>query len=518
MVKSRPSIPPLVWIMLAAIAARAWLLFSTPFMPGVNGAYYLVQARTLIERGTLAVADMPLTFYLHAALSWLLMKVSGMTLTDAIMMAVKICDAVLPTLTAWPVFVLVRRWARAQGLGDAVPLAAAALVNLSPPWLLVVGDLQKNSLAMVWFAVLMTTLHGLVQNPTAGRGAVLLTVLLPLGLTHIGVLGAGLVLMVTVLIVFVFHQGRLFRWKLILPWLATGVALLLVTSALVVWKFDPTRMQRLLTALTNPIQFSSDGRQRPDQPGGLLSLDGWLPFFTFAATVVPALFIARQRRKELNASDFAIIVGAVITVLMMTGPWFSQDKAIRFYLIAMLPAILVGSFALLHIAKPRIRQAVLGLVLLIGVGSSATILLPGGKPVLSTAAMKELQSLKDYIQNPEQTLVVSEHGVEWWSAWFLHTYIAQPEALKPEDWQKYKNILFLEVKAGQLSLPGHGGPAPLRGHGAGPDDSRSLRAEKGRHPKRPRLIPPDAMLLYDGANMRLARVAAAPDFMMAKCR
>jgi hypothetical protein len=43
---------PLLWllgILAAAVAARAWLLFSTPLVPGMNGAYYLVQARSLLE-------------------------------------------------------------------------------------------------------------------------------------------------------------------------------------------------------------------------------------------------------------------------------------------------------------------------------------------------------------------------------------------------------------------------------------------------------------------------------------
>jgi hypothetical protein len=504
---------PLVWIMLAAVVGRAWLLFSTRFVPGVNGAYYLVQARALIERGRLGIADMPLTFYLHAALSWLLAKISGMTLTNAIMVAVKVCDTVLPTLVAWPVFVLVRRWAKARGRGDAVPLVAAALASLSLPWFLVVGELQKNSLALVWFALLATTLHGWLQKPTRGRGAALLATLFPLGLTHIGVFGAGLVLMAIVLPVFVLRQGRLLPWKQTLPWLGAGLALLMVTSALVSSKFDPSRIQRLIMAITAPSQFSSDGRQPPGRPDSPLSLDRWLPFLAFALMVVPSLIIAWRRRKELAAADFALVVGGASTVLMMTGPWFSPDKSFRFYLIAALPAILVGSFSLLHIARQGVRRAVLCLVLLTGIGSTFMILLPGGKAVLEDTTMVELKSLAVYIRNPERTLVVAEHGVEWWSAWFLHTFVAQPEALRPEDWQNYETILFLEVKAGQLNLPGRGGPAPVSAQSAGPGDSRPPRAEKGAHPQRPLLIPADAELLHDGATLRLARVDTAPDFV-----
>ncbi len=143
---------PLVWIILVAIAARASLLFSSPYVPGVNGAYYLVQARALLERGTLGIPDMPLTFHLHAAIAWELTKVAGLPQSEAIVWAVKSADALLPPLVAWPVFVLVRRWARARGAGDAVPLAAAALACLASPWFLIVGELQKNSLALVWLA------------------------------------------------------------------------------------------------------------------------------------------------------------------------------------------------------------------------------------------------------------------------------------------------------------------------------------------------------------------------------
>jgi hypothetical protein len=504
---------PLAWIMLAAVAGRAWLLFSTRFVPGVNGAYYLVQARALLERGRLGIADMPLTFYLHAALSWLLAKISGIALMDAIMVAVKVCDAVLPALVAWPVFVLVRRWAKARGRGDAVPLVAAALASLSLPWFLMVGELQKNSLALVWFALLATTLHGWLQKPTRGRGAALLAALFPLGLTHIGVFGAGLVLMATVLPMFVLRQGKLLRWKQLLPWLGAGMALLLVTTALVSWKFDPSRIRRLITAITVPSQFSSDGRQPPGRPDFPLSLDQWLPFFAFALMVVPSLIIAWRRRKELAAADFAVVAGGALTVLMLTGPWFSPDKSVRFCLIAVLPAILVGSFSLLYIARQWVQRAVLCLVLLTGIGSTFTILLPGGKPILEDTTMAELKGLALHIRNPERTLVVAEHGVEWWSAWLLNTYVAQPEALRPEDWQNYETILFLEVKSGQVWLPGRGGPAPFWVPGSVPGDSRLPRAEKRAHPQRPPLIPAGAELLYDGATLRLARVVTAPDFV-----
>ena len=494
-------VTPLPWIMLLAVAGRAWLLFSTPYMPGVNGAYYLIQARAILERGVLGLPDLPLTFYLQAGLTCLLAKAGGMAMDDAIMLAVKSCDAVLPVLVAWPTFVLVRRWANARSQGNAVALAAAALACLSLPWFMVVGELQKNSLAMVWFALLVANLHGWLMQPTRKRGVALVAVVFVLGLTHIGVLGASLVATALTLLTFLFCQRQGAHWKLILPLVGAGVLILLATSALVAWKFDPSRIARLGLAFTDPSQFSWDGRQMPGQPRSGLSLGSWLPFLGFALAVAPALIIAWRSRLELEAVDFAVVTACALTVLIMTGPWFSPDKSMRFYLIALLPTIWVVSFALTHIERNRLRRAVLGLILLVGLGSSAWILVPGGKPVLEVATMMELKNLAGHIQDPAHTLVVANHGVEWWSAWFLHTPIAQPQALTPEVWQRYKTVLLLTVKSGVVSLPGRGGPGPMRDQATPPGNFSSLP-----------VIPANAELLHDGASLRLEKIDHAPLF------
>ena len=492
-------VTPLPWIMLLAVAGRAWLLFSTPYMPGVNGAYYLIQARAILERGVLGLPDLPLTFYLQAGLACLLAKAGGMAMDDAIMLAVKSCDAVLPVLVAWPTFVLVRRWASARSQGEMVPLAAAALACLSLPWFMVAGELQKNSLAMVWFALLVANLHGWLMQPNRKRGLALMAVLLLLGLTHIGVLGAGVLVTAATSLAFLLRQPPGGRWKLILPLLGAGVLILLATSALVAWKFDASRIARFGLAFTDPFQFSWDGRHPPGQPHTRLRLDNWLPFLGFGLAVVPAPIIAWRRRHELEAADFAVVIACALTVLMMTGPWFSPDKLMRFYLIALLPTIWLVSFALTQIERKGWRQAVLSLVLLLCLGSSAWILVPGGKPVLEETTMAELKTLSGHIQDPAHTLVVAGHGVEWWSAWFLHTSIAQPQALTPGVWQRYTTVLLLKVKSGAVSLPGRGGPGPMRDQGEPP-----------HHPHGLPVIPADAELLHDGATLRLERIDHVP--------
>ncbi len=506
-------------ILLVAITVRAWILFSTPYMPGVNGAYYLVQARALLERGSLGIPDMPLTFFLHAALAWLMTSLGGLPRSDAIVLAVKVCDASLPALVALPVFMLLRRWANDMGRGLGIPLAAAALAVLAPPWLLLVGELQKNSLAMVFLALLFLLLRDWLETPTPNRGLALLACLVPLGFTHIGVLGAALVLLAATLAVFALQSGRRLRIGPQLPWLIAGIVILGITSALVAWKFDPSRIGRLITALSDPSRFASDGRQGPMPPGGAPFLDTWLPFPGFAAAVLPALVIAWKRRADMKDADLVLIAGAAITVLAITGPWLGMDKLLRFSIIALLPAIILVSFALLHIPSARLRAGLIIIALVLCSGASITLIIPGGKAILDARTMEELKSLTPLIHDPAHTTIVTEHGVEWWSAWLLKVHIAQIEAISSNNWKDGDAMLFLEVKAGRTELIGRGGP-PNRPGGPqnrpegnpGHSSTGSPGSGSGSPPDRPPMIPPDAEILHDGKTLKLARVATPPDF------
>ena len=476
-------------ILSLAVAVRAWLLFSTPFMPGVNGAYYLIQTRALLDRGTLGLPDMPLTFGVQAALAGLLAWPGWMASSDAILLAVKLCDAVLPVLVALPVFLLIRRWAACLGRGDAVPLVGAALSVLALPWLLIVGELQKNSLALVFLALLMLLLRDWLQTPARRRGAALLACLVPLGLTHIGVLGVALVLVGATLLVFGIRQGRQLKPWDYLPWILAGLVILAATSALVAWKFDSSRIERLATALSNPSAFASDGRQGPAAPSGESFLETWWSFAAFSLAVFPSLVLAWRRRRELEPADLALIVGSAVTVLMITGPWFGADKELRFSLIALLPTLPLVGFAVLHLERAWLRRTLLGVAVAAGLVTSLPAITQGGRAVLDQPTMEELGSLAPLITDPARTTIVTEHGAEWWCAWLLRVHIAQAESFRPEDREEGEDYLFLDVKTGRADLVGRGGP-PSRGP---PPDA----------PKRP--APPLSEVVHDGPYLRLTR-------------
>ncbi|MFZ2639379.1 MAG: hypothetical protein WA117_00215, partial [Verrucomicrobiia bacterium] len=265
-------------VILAAIAVRSWLLFSTSLVPGMNGGYYLVQARALLTAGALGIPDLPLTFSLQAALAKLMQWLTGRDLESSIFLVVKLFDAMVPPLVALPVFLLGRAWSERAGRGAWLAVAAASVVALGSPALSMVGDFQKNSLGLVWLAGLIYALFMWKRHRTVGCGIGVVAMLGLTGLTHIAVFGTALLLVAAV-----FAAGVLLprdeaggkRVRVAWPLVAGGLAVAALAAGLVLWKFDPARIHRLANAFSNPTSFLG-GRRLPMRS----PTSGALPGFT----------------------------------------------------------------------------------------------------------------------------------------------------------------------------------------------------------------------------------------------
>ena len=132
--------------------------------------------------------------------------------------------------------------------------------------------------------------------------------------------------------------------------------------------------------------------------------------------------------------------------------------------------------------------------------------------------MRELRSLVPLIAAPNKTLVVARHGMEWWTAWALHTRIAQAPALRSADWQDFEAIYFLRSKIDSRPtrrgnpgdstlrrLLGGGFPPPGSPPPGGPAHTMNPMAEPE--------IPRDAEIVHDGEQFLFARVIAPPEFV-----
>jgi len=306
-----------------------------------------------------------------------------------------------------------------------------------------------------------------------------------------------------------------------LPWVAAGGVVLALAAGLVMWKFDPARIHRLLGAIAHPADFAAGGLT-PMPPGVAMrgfAIMHWLGTGVFALAALPTIFIVARRGKKLASPDAAVAAGCALTALALTGPWFGADKMMRFSLIAIIPATLAAAFALTHISRPWLRCAITLAVAVLVVGTSTPTVLRGGRPILSDDTMHELLSLRPLISDPSHTLISAPHGTEWWTAWLLHTRIAQAGALRPEDWTTFDYVLFLQVKSG-MQIPDFGKMPPGETRRPGLNGGIGFPGTLGSKGKTPPLmappIPPDAEVLHDGEHLKLARVRRPPPFVLDK--
>jgi hypothetical protein len=563
------------WALVSAIVfigtlLRALLLFSTTLVPGINGAYYLVQARSLIERGKLGIPDLPLTFTVQAQLAKIVQWISGASLESSIVFAVKCADAALPPLVAIPVFALVRQWTRRAGTGYWVPACAALAAAAGAPALMMVGDFQKNSLALLWLASLLWSLHEWLDEPSFKRAVLPVLFLGLIGITHIGVFGWALALTAPVMAIALWRSAPEIRRR-ILPWLFAGGGACAVAAGLVLWKFDPARISKLTNAALHPITYLQQNQRpgnppnggarfgapnmpngfRPQfgndrgnfQPGGMpnrfsgrqgfLMNWNWLPGAALLAASVGALAAVWFKRKSLPVASIAVIGACGLVLFALCGPWVTGDKVMRFRLIAVGPALLCASFALIQLNPTKMRNALAAIMMLALVIPGILHASQGGTPVITNEAAAELKSISPTIAAPEKTLIVARHGLEWWTAWYLHTHIAHENAVTAADWKNFDNVYFLHQKAGMQmpggpmpGMPGQSnrqfrpdGPQNFAGPGFPPSGDFNNRPPRGfgggPGPMGEPMIPEEADITHDGEYFTLA-VAPAPEAFVAQ--
>ncbi|HUQ02241.1 MAG TPA: glycosyltransferase family 39 protein [Kofleriaceae bacterium] len=336
-----------VWAAVLALAAwsvwQRWeLLDSSPYPVGVDGWYYPIQVRSLLERGELAYPAAPLTF-------WLMTPVA--LVTDPIT-AAKIIAALGGGVVAVPAFLLGRRVG-----GVAGGLVAAVLATTGGGSFYLSLEFVKNGLGLT--VALTTAWLGLraLEQPTRARLALAALVLVLAFLTH--KMSALLALALLAPAVAVELRARELSpraWRVIGATLAAAAVVALVAGVLAPQRFIGPRDVALLDgAFTGPGEWELPALAvpHPGRPTYYLLLGHQGLIAAAAGAVFLAAAIASRVspgvRSDARPAERALVWAGFALLAVTAWPWLdvADPDAVGFRLrvAAFAPASIVGAAA-----------------------------------------------------------------------------------------------------------------------------------------------------------------------------
>ncbi|QEG22963.1 hypothetical protein [Mariniblastus fucicola] len=416
-----------VGIIALAIVVRLLLNFRHAMAPGMDAAYYPMQTQWLIENGELQLSATPLTFWLHAILTKVIIAVSSLSLNSAAALSARLFDCFIPPLIAIPIMRLGFHWSEGRRSALLVCVAAAALVVLSPPIMRMAGDLQKNTLGMLWMGFAIWAMRNSLAAPKVWwRWLMPCFIFVLAGLTHIGAFGATVAVLAGCLFCYAVLDKELWQTRKI----AASVAMLLlgvaISTFLIAW-LTPSQFRRMGSLLSQIFGFS---------PTGL----------AMSAIIYPVLFWLMRKlmssKTSLPKGDKAIALGTAFGVGLLIAPIFDGAFAMRFQLMAIVPAAFLLALSATALEWDRHQTwHQKGIVVVAGLLALASLFSTQG-PVITQEAATELKQIATTLSDPSNTIVVAPHGMEFWAGHLMSCRVKHTSA--PDDLSIYRRVLFLQ--------------------------------------------------------------------------
>ena len=405
-------------LVVLALVVRFYINFSHRYPPGVNAAYYAVQTRSWLAQGRLMSDDLPLIFWLDAALSRALV-VAGLPLDDAVLLATRIVDSLFEPWAAAFIMGFGYVWSGGQRTALVGCLATSTFLVLSPPIMRMLSDFEKNSLGLVVICAALWVCRFAMINRGVSAWLLLCVLVAIAALTHVGAFAVTMTLVVTALLLWGVLSLRRERLATVFALAAAGT----VVSFAVLASFDAHREQRLVQA---PAALFANG--------------------SFEAVLVPIMIIAMlliavairvvwRDRHTLPGADIAIVIAAAVTLVIL-GPPKSYVYFNRLMLMAPVPASLLLAFIIARSVPAGIWAGVP--LLLIASYAAATGPAAVQPALISPEVVEELKQIRRHIPDPDSTLVVAAHGFEWWAGYILRTPVRS--AIPSHD---YRRVLLL---------------------------------------------------------------------------
>jgi hypothetical protein len=447
------------WIRIAVAAAlvalagyAAWvrwhLLAASPFPLGVDGYYYPVQLRALLETGHLQYPASPLTFWFMAPFA---------AATDPITGA-KLGAAIGGALAVLPAYGVASRLAVSRGAG----LLAAAIVATSASSQYLATEFVKQGIGLTLALSTIWLVLRALDTPSRRRTGFAIAGLVVTALAH--KLAAAVVLAIAVPAVFQELRARgVLRGRRLLYLLvaaAIGTVVIGIAGLVAPQRFlSPHDLALVGDLMTTEAHWDAPALERP---GLALTFDHEALAAAVIGLAAAVVLVLRRRDRETLALGARTVAWMFVALAIIGGlPWLdvgdTQGLAYRLRVAAFVPlaicaAIVAGALARLAVkgSTPVLRMqrdALLAAIALVLVVRAPTERAEGrivAHPALVSAVMAARTKIP-----AGTTVIVPERHILFMTAW----YTRAPVALRPDHIPYGRRVRLLPLHFIEMGSP-----------------------------------------------------------------
>ena len=428
-------------LMAAIVGIGAKLsLTSSDLLPGLDGAYYWVQVRSVLSNFTLAFSDLPLVFWIQAGIA----KVVG-----NIPVAVRISDAVLPAISAIPIYLIAKNYRK-----PFLPAIAILVVLLHPVQLyFFTGDFIKNeaTIPVVFFMALVL----INWNKKSKRFSIISLVGLTLliAISHFGTLLLAFMLVGAWALVQLRKSSLKFWLRGIAIAVAASAALMGMLAILV-----PSRYERLVNFITTPSAiFQNPAYDRIIHSPSISVMTIAIFIGQFSSLILGV--ITWYSRSKFSFSDLSLVISCLITTFIFSSPiigmeWSDRLTGLSIVSLSIAAIIIFGSVEILW---QKSLVTILAAVTLLSTLPLSTLEM---KRVFSDQEYSDFKELASHVEVPNNSVIVARHGVEYLSAWEFATDVVLETYYESADVSSYNSVYYIQELGKTAPGMGGGGSKP----------------------------------------------------------
>jgi hypothetical protein len=444
-----PWLPVVVFMVTAALIR--WHSGASPnyyLLAGSDGPYYPLQVRAMSEHFRLAMPDMPLLFFVAAALARALQFLHVASSDGNVLLAIRCTNSFLPPLAAIPVFLIGREFG---GMGPfknrliTYLVVAYSILNFSPVILFSNGVLQKNAVAVIWiffflYYALRVLRYGRQRDEWHG-----VLLLLLCALTHYG--SAALLLLFSGIAALFWLIGHKAYLRLISPrtWVMIP-AVILFALGLIAF-FDAQRFHRLVSAPLNLFRAPVLLFALRGQP---VVLTGYVLVNLLVVNLLAlfaAIFLVRSR-KQLDFADKSFTWALIVLALILSSPIIGLEYANRLFMMSYVPISIIYLFLFNRLRSGWVKAVpvlLLSLLTIFSIGSGMFDRLPVS---ITDSAFAEFRQINKSVPFTAQSVIFGRQDLRLLGSWVFRTKQAADYLFQVSDFDKYDGVYIIQQTSG----------------------------------------------------------------------